>query len=238
MTELLSKQLGLGSHELVSIVGAGGKTTILHTLGQELAGAGNKVILTTTTKMAPNQVTGMTCWSSDPDRIEETLAPGVAVFVCTEVTAHKVKGLSPQTVDTLFSSTSADHIIVEADGARSKLIKAPDHHEPVIPGGSTSVVVVVGAGALGRPVGEVAHRIDRITDLTGLTEDDVLTPSHVARILLHSDGGLKAIPEHARVVMAIANVSPDSAIAVTDLASILTAHAAVTRCIILPASSL
>lgn len=231
MTESLSERLGLGSHELVSIVGAGGKTNILHTLGGELAARGRKVILTTTTKMAPSQVTDATTWSNDPGLVDELLVSGVPLFVCTELTGDKVIGLDPESVDILFAMDSVDYVVVEADGARSRLIKAPDDHEPVIPQASTTVIVVVGAGALGRRLGEVAHRLERIAALTGLTEDDVLTPNHVATILLHPGGGLKSIPPGASVVMAIANTTAANEPAVSRLAEILEDHPRVDRCV-------
>ncbi len=198
MTTMLSLRIGLGSRELVSIVGAGGKTTILGILGRELASTGARVILTTTTRMAASQVTEPVCWSDDAVHIERSLDPGTALFVLCGSSRGKVTGLRRETIDNLFTSTSADHIIVEADGAGSMLIKAPAEHEPVISGGSTTVIVVVGADALGHPIGAVAHRVDRITALTGLTGNDTLSPEHAATILLHPDGGLKAIPGHAR----------------------------------------
>jgi hypothetical protein len=49
----------------------------------------------------------------------------------------------------------------------------------------------------------------------------VLTPQDAASILLHPNGGLKGIPESARVVMAITKVSPENTAAAERLAEIL-----------------
>jgi len=233
MTTLLFQRIGLGSRELVSIVGAGGKTTILGILGRELASSGARVILTTTTKMATYQVTEPVCWSDDPVDIERSLDPGIPLFVLCGSIHGKVTGIPGEAIGRLFTSTSADHIIVEADGAGSMLIKAPAEHEPVIPAASTTVIVVVGANALGQRLGAVAHRVDRVAALTGLTEDDVLTPERAATILLHPDGGLKAIPEAARVVMVITNASASSEHATIGLTEILDGHPRVDRCVTL-----
>jgi probable selenium-dependent hydroxylase accessory protein YqeC len=46
----LSKILGIKKHSLVSIVGSGGKTTFMYTLGKELR-RDNRVLLSTTTKI-------------------------------------------------------------------------------------------------------------------------------------------------------------------------------------------
>lgn len=237
VTARLAAQLGLDRHELVAIVGAGGKTTILHTLGRELAAGHLKVILTTTTRMAPDQISESVCWSDDPIEVEKSLVPGTPLFVLLGHDSDKVVGLEPAAVDGLFTSTSVDHIIVEADGARTMSIKAPAEHEPVIPTAATTVVVVMGADALGQPLRTVAHRVDRITALTGLTYDDLVTPEHAATILLHPGGGLKGIPESSRIVIAITKVSPSNAAPVRELTAIITGHPSVDRCIELAQST-
>ncbi len=234
-----TERFGLGARELVAIVGAGGKTTILHTLGRELAGEGHKVVLTTTTRMAPDQVTGPVCWSTDPSTVEAAFVPGAPLFVLSGRDAGKVAGLTPAAVDRLFSTARVDHLVVEADGARTMSIKAPAAHEPVIPPASTTVVVVMGADALGRPFGEVAHRIERITALTGLTADDTVTPERAAAILLHREGGLKSVPPQARVVVAITKVTAADEQAdgqadeqaVGDLVALVAGHDRVDRCV-------
>jgi len=229
--------MGLGPRELVAIVGAGGKTTILHTLGRDLAAVGLKVILTTTTRMAPGQISESVCWSDDPTKVEEALTVDAPLFVLSDHDSDKVVGLEPAAVDGLFTSTSVDHLIVEADGARTMSIKAPADHEPVIPDTSTMVIVVMGADALGQRLGTVAHRVERITALTGLTRDDRLTPEGAASVLLHPMGGLKSVPDTARVVMAITKVSPANTDAAADLQAALVDHPRVDRCVELPRSS-
>jgi len=234
MTVSLPGRLGLRDRELVSIVGAGGKTTLLGLLGNDLAATGGRVVLTTTTRMATNQITEPVCWSDDPARVEEQIRAGVALFVLGGAVPGKVTGLVSESVDVLFAETSADFVIVEADGAGPWLIKAPDLHEPVIPKTSTSVVIVVGAGALGRPLGEVAHRIGVAEALTGLGAHDPVTPESAAKILTHDRGGLKGIPSRARVVMAVSNVTPDNEVAVAELAEILDRSPRVDRCVTIP----
>ena len=195
MDEPLRTQLAVGDHELIAIVGAGGKSTILFTLGQELAEGNARVVLTTTTKMASDQVTDPACWSDDPVEIGRALEPGQPLFVALGTVPGKVTGPSPEAVDRLYAETAADYVVVEADGARSMSVKAPADHEPVIPSRSTLVVVVVGIDAIGRSLQSVAHRPERIEAITGLPTDTVLTVADIARILLHPQGGLKQIPD-------------------------------------------
>ncbi len=230
----LRSQLDLGERELVAIVGAGGKSTVLFTLGRELAADSRKVILTTTTKMAQDQVTEPACWSVDPGDADRALTPGEPLFVATGKVPGKVTGPTAEEVDRLYAETAADFVIVEADGARSMSIKAPADHEPVIPIRSTLVVIVVGIDAIGRPLREVAHRPERIEAITGQSADAVVTVADVAAILLHPEGGLRGIPDTARVAIAIAKVTPVTRRAAADLKNILAANPGVDHVVALP----
>ncbi|MFV9671598.1 MAG: selenium cofactor biosynthesis protein YqeC [Acidimicrobiia bacterium] len=229
MTAPLRERLNLGRRELVSIVGAGGKTTILRTLGEELAATGSRVVLTTTTMLAEDQIAEPACWSDLPPEVEARLSPGVPLFVVAGRVPGKVTGPSTTAVDRIFLETTVDYVIVEADGARKMMFKAPAEHEPVIPEASTTVIVTMGFDAIGRSIADVAHRPDRVAALAGLTVDDLLTVDAAAQVLLHPTGGLKNIPALARVVMALTKVAPDTEHSAKQLATILAAHSRVER---------
>lgn len=231
MTAPLFKRLGLGRRELVAIVGAGGKTTIMGALARELSSIDARVILTTTTKMGADQVTEPVCWSDDAATMEGMLTAGIPLTAVIGTAEGKVTGLEPDAVDTVYASTSADYILVEADGARSLSVKAPAAYEPVIPRLATTVIVVMGADALMSPLEVVAHRVERISALTGVARGDVLAPEDAASILLHPLGGLKSVPEAARVVVVVTKVSPDNKILAGEVASIVEKDSRVDRCV-------
>jgi len=230
----LREPLGVGERELISIVGAGGKSTVLFLLGGELAEAGYQVILTTTTKMARDQVTEPACWSDDPVAVERHLVSGSPLFVARGLVPGKVTGPTPEGVDRLFAETKTDHVLVEADGARSMSVKAPAEDEPVIPATSTLVIVVAAIDAVGRPIREVAHRPERVAAIARARPTDRLTIDHVARVLLDPNGGLKGIPEAARVAMAITQADTATRDAAEQLATFLRAHPDIDRVVTLP----
>lgn len=233
MSPTLPQRLGLGDHELVSIVGAGGKSTILFALGHDLGAAGSRVVLTTTTRVGADQPGDLICWSADPAAVEAALDRGRPVFVAAARKPGKIVGLPPEAVDLLFRRADADFVVVEADGAAGMAIKAPAEHEPVIPGASTTVVVVASIAAVGRPISAVAHRPERLAALIGANPDALLTVEMAAAVLLHPRGGLKAVPEGARVAMVITGVTPATEGPAAVLAGILAAHARVERAITL-----
>ena len=233
MTPPVKDRLGLGRHELVSVVGAGGKSTIVFGLGEELAAEGARVILTTTTKVAPDQPAEPISWSAEPSDVERALGPGRPVFVASERGEGKIVGISPTEVDRLFLETGADHVVVEADGARMMSIKAPAGHEPAIPSASTLVVVVASILALGRPIAEVAHRPDLVAALLECDRSHTLTEEDIATVLLHPRGGLSGIPDASRVVMAITHVTDREGESAGRLTEMLASHRRVDRAITL-----
>ncbi len=204
----LAERFDLGDHELVAFVGAGGKSTLLLRLGAELVAGGRRVILTTTTKLGLDQVTGTVCRSSDPVEVEACFASPGPVFVVSTEDGRKVTDPSLEDVDRLFAESTADQVLVEADGARGRSIKAPDVHEPVIPTTATLVVVVASLNAIGLPLAGVAHRPELVSALTGLDLTAPVGPEHVAALLAHPQGGLKGVPDQARVVVALTGGKP------------------------------
>ena len=235
----LAEDLGLGDRECVALVGAGGKSTILATLAGAYTGSTSRVVLTTTTRIQPDQIGAPVAWTSDPHVIADLLEPGVPLYVAIREERRKVIGITPAGVDRLFRETDVDIIVVEADGARRRPFKAPAEHEPVIPSSATTVVVVVGVGAVGRPADEVAHRPELVASLTGSPPTRPLTVEDVATVLLSEAGGLKGVPAAARVVMAVTEVDTAKVNTGTDdaasrLTSLLGAHPRVERTVILP----
>jgi molybdenum cofactor cytidylyltransferase len=209
---VLADLLGLADRELISLVGGGGKSTMLFGLGDELSGAGKRVILTTTTKMGRSQTVGVAnvCWSADTDCVADSLHQPGPVMLVTGGDDHKVTGPPPEVVDRLLAASIADYIVVEADGSRGRPLKAPASHEPVVPSLSTTVVILMGIEAVGQRLGDVTHRIEEATRFTGLDEDHVMTATDCAAILVHPDGALRACPPESRVIVALTKVVSES----------------------------
>ncbi len=92
-------------------------------------------------------------------------------------------------------------LLIEADGARQKSLKAPDAHEPAIPGFVEMVVVVASLAVLNKPLTEeYVHRPEIFSRLSGLKIGEPVTSDAVVQVLTHPNGGLKNIPLQARRV--------------------------------------
>ncbi len=229
MTRSFSQTLGLGPRELVSFVGAGGKSTLLLGLGHELAKNGHRVVLTTTTKMGTNQIPASSAPVHDLDEVRRVIAAGNMVFLIGETDGPKVIGVPTAMVDELADDNSVDYIVVEADGARRRAIKAPAEHEPVIPSRSTTVVVVTGLDAVGSRVDDAAHRPELVSAITGRGLDEKLTPEDVAAVIGSQSGGLARVPDETRVVVALTQFRPDTKVAAESIQEALRDHPRIDR---------
>jgi hypothetical protein len=92
-------------------------------------------------------------------------------------------------------------LILEADGARGRWLKAPTESEPAIPACATTVCVVANLAVLGQPLDERStHRPKRIAALTGAHLGQPVTAQTVVDVLAHAQGGRKGIPPSARAI--------------------------------------
>lgn len=199
----LAAALDLGSHELVSLVGGGGKTTGLFALGAQLTGS---VVMTTTTKMGRARTDGHHVLF-DPGDVElvDALAAHGTVLAWSRDAGHKAIGVDPEACDRWF--TMVDHVIVEGDGSRQRPFTAPNPFEPVVPSLTTMLVACVGAGAFGRVIADRCHRPMRVAAVAGCSPYQRLTPERLATVLMSRRGARKGLPEHARYAVVISRVT-------------------------------
>lgn len=114
---------------------------------------------------------------------------------------ESLSGYDRETITRLGETDSADVVLVKADGARSRPLKAPNEREPRIPAGTDAVVPVVSASAVGKPLeSETVHRPERVAALTGFLSGEEIRPVDVANVLASEEGGRKRVPEGATVV--------------------------------------
>ena len=79
--------------------------------------------------------------------------------------------------------SEADYVVVEADGAAGRPLKAHRPWEPVIPACSSMTVGVVGASGIGKPASLACHCPERFCALAGVGIDEPVGPEHVAAVV-------------------------------------------------------
>jgi probable selenium-dependent hydroxylase accessory protein YqeC len=195
------KALGLSQGGVISIVGAGGKTSLMFRLAAELAEANATVMTTTTTKIftpGPEQ-SPLTLVSKSVQTILRQSAELLDAYPHLTAGAgrlaaqpEKLAGFPPHDIDRLRRAGLFRWILVEADGAAHRPLKAPEAHEPVVPESSQWVIAVVGLNALGQPLNpQWVFRHERYAALTGLVPGQSVTTASVVTAAEHPAGFFK-----------------------------------------------
>ena len=207
MTNLLSA-LEIDPPQILTIIGSGGKTSLMYALAEEIQSRGQRVITTTTTKIfppKPEQSPEVILTDKPEDlisRAAEALGKHRHITVAAgQLDSGKLDSIKPELVGLLLAHTGSDVVIAEADGSRGLPIKAPAIHEPVIPGLTDLVVPVVGLSGLGRPLDEeTVFRSEIFSDFSGIPMGQAITADGIARALFHPNGMLRRVGPGMRVI--------------------------------------
>ena len=201
----LTDAFSIKEREVISLVGAGGKTSLMFALGNELSAKRKGTLLTTTTKIwepAPSpsfalflseQISEMKKWV-----LKNLGQYPYLVIARKKLDDGKLQGILPEWSEELLSLADVSSIIVEADGAAGRSLKAPREGEPVLPKNTTLLVPVVGIDVLGRPLDEqYVFRSEIAARILNLAIGTTVTEEMITRLLAEI---IKNRPEKARVI--------------------------------------
>lgn len=182
---------------ITAIIGSGGKSTLLKTLGLELMRAGGRVLLCTTTHTFP--VAGVP-WDGSSRRLGAAPwkpgalhVPGCTCEACAGMSRGSICQAGVLDPETGKLSAPAeplnelaqrfDYVLAEADGSKRLPLKAHAAWEPVIPAGTANVIWIVGASGLGKSINEAVHHPELFCERCGCEPTDIATPERVAMVL-------------------------------------------------------
>ena len=154
---------------VISVIGCGGKTSLIGLLAEKLHE--KKVLISTTTKMYP-MITGAQCLGRlNPENGKLEALPD-----------HELMGLIPNYNVTLL----------EADGSRGLFCKGWLANEPVVPPYCTHTAGVVTMAAFGKPATETyIHRLPEFLALTGLKAGETITTEALETMTCSPNGMFK-----------------------------------------------
>lgn len=143
------EQFEIKKGDVITITGAGGKTSLLFSLAQELSTIG-KVAVTTTTKIyLPNPCSFEQLFTKDI----EIKGSAHNIFVLgSSVENGKITSLTYDEIERL--KKIYDFILIEGDGAKEKLLKEWNDREPCIPNFSNKVIGVINMDIFDKKIDE------------------------------------------------------------------------------------
>ena len=187
---------------VVSCVGAGGKKTTMFRLAFAHSG---RVGITATAHIEffPKELPAKN-YIADEEALlkaiaEDTESQRIA-FARPSSRFGRRAGVSLEGINAFQKAGNFNLMVIKADGARGRFIKAPSEHEPAISPYSDTVIPILSAHVIGQPLTEaIAHRVEHLSEVTGLENGKTIEPVHIARLLASEQGSLKSTGQ-ARVV--------------------------------------
>ncbi|HED24233.1 MAG TPA: putative selenium-dependent hydroxylase accessory protein YqeC [Firmicutes bacterium] len=192
---------------VISFYGAGGKTSLIKGLAAEISACGQKVLITTTTKIFIPPGIPLILGSNEEQilrKLEEHYRhSAIAVLASAVLPSGKLKGIAPAAVELIRRKLNLT-VLVEADGAGRLPLKGHLQYEPVIPEKSDLIIPVIGADALGKALDHrTAHRADILAASIGVSEGTVINEEILARIFKYLKTAGRQQARHSRVVPVI-----------------------------------
>ena len=199
-TDSLWEALSLESvpHSVISLVGAGGKTSTMFRLAEECRAGGRRVIVTTSTHIfyPDSYPVALIKRAEDLEKWDEWTDILVVAGSKDEET-KKLAGLSLPEIGRLRNY--CDVLLIEADGSRQLPLKLPAEHEPALIEETEAVIGCAGLSAIGKRWKDACFRWERAGQVLGETEEDFrekkILPQDAAVILMDEKGTRKHVGE-------------------------------------------
>lgn len=185
----LSDLLNLNKYEKITIVGAGGKTTCLFTLANELKT--NKVLVTTTTKIYEPNKAMYDKLILESDNLNN-ISPKNGITIFGKEINSNGKLLSPSIENLNEIIKKFDYVFIEGDGSKEKPLKGWNDKEPVVLEDTTITLGILSIKNIGKKINEKnIHRLNEFMILTNSREEDEIGVKHLAEVVNNCNGIFK-----------------------------------------------
>ena len=179
--------LGLHIGSVVSVVGSGGKTTLIGELAAELSKRCRVCVAASTKMKYPGKEAASVILKGNLSMALPLEQPGIYYIADEQVPGHKLHGFSEEMVR--WARENTDILLIEADGSHTLPLKGWADYEPVVIPETQITVGVMPVYLLGQPAGpENIHRFPLFSELTGVQEGECLTREHLIRAIADPKG--------------------------------------------------
>jgi probable selenium-dependent hydroxylase accessory protein YqeC len=205
----LAETLNVHRDARIAAIGGGGKMALLLALGLEWAQAGGRPLLLPTTRIADHAERGLRGVRTVVLPPARTAWPPLS-FLGGELLVVGRRGDRPGLLESIQSDeigalaeqSKADLVLVKADGARGRSLKAHRDGEPVVPLDASLVIAVAGLDVWGQPLDdEHVHRAELFAERTGASPGTRLEDDAFYAALADPAGYRAAVPSAARYVV-------------------------------------
>lgn len=186
--------IGLSSEEssVISVVGGGGKTTLIEVLADELKLKGKRVLIAPSTAIAlpeKNKYDNLFIEEISSEFLPES---GSITYFAQYNDFIKIRTKDIGLIENIKSKEIFDYLLIEADGAKKKPIKAPGDHEPVIIQCTEITIGVIGLDSLDMPIDEEhVHRAEIFKSMIDKSHI-IIDEDAIVELVLNENGLFKS----------------------------------------------
>ena len=155
--------IDLNKDKVITVVGAGGKTSTIFELGNELSNLNKKTIITTTTHMKLDKDFLLIDEDFNIENLKKILQKNNLIKIGKKESDYKVKSLDEDTLKRCIDIS--DFLLIEGDGSKRLPLKAPKDNEPVIIQETDLVIGLIGFDSLDKKIEEICHRPELVSKL-------------------------------------------------------------------------
>ena len=186
----------INNKDIITIIGAGGKTSLMFSASSLLRND-YKVLVTTTTHIyVPDnnlydKIIMLTHFENENyNNILQNNKNGVYVIGSHIVNNSKIKGLTFDMLDKI--TPYFDVVIIEGDGSKEKSLKGWNDNEPVIYTKTTKTIGIVDISSIGIDINEEnIHRVDKFLDIINDYSNNKVNIEHLEKLILNKNGLFK-----------------------------------------------
>lgn len=155
--------IDLNKDKVITVVGAGGKTSTIFELGNELSNLNKKTIITTTTHMKLDKDFLLIDEDFNIENLKKILQKNNLIKIGKKESDYKVNRLDEDTLKRCIDIS--DFLLIEGDGSKRLPLKAPKDNEPVIIQETDLVIGLIGFDSLDKKIEETCHRPELVSKL-------------------------------------------------------------------------
>ncbi|MHC5374374.1 selenium cofactor biosynthesis protein YqeC [Enterococcus sp. LJL120] len=169
--------------QFFSVIGSGGKSSLIRYLAEELRH--QRILVSTTTKIAYPQPAEYDYLFTDAFSINQPALPGITIIGDVLLMENQQKKLQAlKTVNFSALAKKYDKIFLEADGSKQLPLKGWAVFEPVIVADTTATIGVLPIKVLGKKISaEIVHRLPIFLSLTETKEGEIITPQILSKLV-------------------------------------------------------
>lgn len=192
-------KIDIKKQKIITVVGAGGKTSTIFNLAKEISNLNKKVVVTTTTHMRLDKDFYILNKEEDIDTVKQILKKQHIIKVGDLSDNGKIKALDIGILKKLIKI--ADVILIEGDGSRGLPLKVPNESEPIIIDETNLVIGVVGIDSLNKKIEDICHRVNLVCDFLSKTPQDNIEYDDLVKIMVDRKGLRKNVDCDYKVIV-------------------------------------